>query len=437
MKTLFSLLLFPTLLLAQTEFLSLEDAWQIALRENPSEEIAQARLDQAEARYRQSQSRYHPLIGATASGSRIDYSDSSLQRLPPGTSDSTEIYDAGLQANWLLWDSGIRKNSMEAARFQRDATEAARLDSREQLLAQVGNAFTAAQLARANLRIAEADVEFQNRQLENSIRKEKAGLDSRTDRLNFEIRKLGAENTAIQQQANYESAMAALGALLGQPADQPLPPPVKLEPGSQNLPGEISDVNALWQTARENLPALNQAALLVEAARSNLQASKGEYGPEISLFGNLSAEREEDPSFGSEDVGNTVGVQISWDIWTGNARKQQVLEADALLRENQAAARQVQLRAIADIQQAHSEYLASVTAEKISEQTFELSKENRDLVEASYQAGRETLLRLNEAQRDFNNAGSRYVASRLQRQLAWIRLQQSTGTLRQQVNPAE
>lgn len=427
----------PLLLTAQENFLTLQEAWELAMKANPTEEIARARLEQAQARYQQARSSYQPRLGLTASGTRVEYSDTALNQFPPGAPDSADRYETGLQATWLLWNSGIRKNQVASARLQSEASEASLLDSREQLLADVGRAFTAAQLARANLRIAEADVEFQDRQLENSIRKEQAGLDSRTDRLNFEIRKLGAESTAVQQEANYVSSMAALAALLGLPEEAELPPPVKLDPEDKSLPEEIPDVELLWQQARETLPALRQAQLQVEAARAGVDAFKGEYGPDLSLFGNLSLEREEDPGFEEGDLGNAVGIQLSWDLWTGNARKQRVIEADAQLRETQAAARQVMLQALSAIKQSHAEYLASVQSETLSARTFELSEENRDLVEASYQAGRETLLRLNEAQRDFNNAGSRYVASRLQRQLAWIRLQQATGTLRRQVEIPE
>lgn len=430
--TLLLLLSFPALLLAQEDSLTLEQAWGISLRENPTEQIARARLEQAEARYNQARSSYQPRLALSAGGSRVEIAENSFTSFP-GQPDNAELYEAGLNATWLLWDNGTRKNQVASARFLSEASGAALLDSREQLLAEVGRAFTSAQLARANLQIAEADVEFQNRQLENSIRKEEAGLDSRTDRLNFEIRKLGAENTSVQQQAAYESAMAALGALLGQPAEQPLPPPVKLAPEDQKLPTEIPDVPTLWQQARETLPALEQAALREEAARAQVEALKGAYGPDLSAFGNLKAERRDDPSFENGDLGNAIGLQLSWDLWTGDVRKQRVIEADAQLRESQAQSRQVQLQAVSTIQQVHAEYVASVKSENISAKTYELSRENRDLVEASYQAGRETLLRLNEAQRDFNNAGSRYVSARLQRQLAWIRLQQATGTLRNQV----
>ncbi|WFB34780.1 TolC family protein [Kiritimatiellota bacterium B12222] len=434
MKTLLvSLLLFSPILFAQDEFLTLEQAWKIALAENPSEEMAQARLEQAQARYKQIKSSYQPRLGLSASGSRVEYSDNTLLQLPTGVSETADLYEASLQATWLLWDNGTRKNRVASARLQSEASEASLLSVREQLLAQVGRAFTSAQLARANLRIAEADMEFQNRQLDNSARKVNAGLDSRTDLLNFEIRKLAAESTAVQQQANYTSSMAALGALLGQPVDQPLPPPVQLTPEDSGLPAEIPDVDTLWKQAQISQPQLREAQLQVDASKANVRAFKGEYGPDLSAFGNLNADRNDDPAFSEGDLGNAVGLQLSWDLWTGNARKQQVIEAEALVREIEAQYRQVQLQVIADIQQAHAEYLAAIRSEKISAKTFELSKENRELVEASYQAGRETLLRLNEAQRDFNNAGVRYVSARLQRQLSWITLQQATGTLRAKV----
>jgi len=188
---------------------------------------------------------------------------------------------------------------------------------------------------------------------------------------------------------------------------------------------------------RNNLPALKQAELNVQAAEEELAALKGEYGPEISAFGTLSTDREEDPGFSGEDVGNTVGLQLSWDLWTGDRRKQRVEEARAAVEEARAALKQVRLRARAQLHENLSTYTASLKSENLSGRTLELSRENRNLVEASYQAGRETLLRLNEAQKDFNNAGARYAAASLQRRLAWIELQRAVGQLMDMVQPEE
>ncbi|MEX2608280.1 MAG: TolC family protein [Kiritimatiellia bacterium] len=429
---LFLILPLALTLRADNAALSLQNAWNMALADNPSEEVALARLQQAEARYQQARSQYHPRLSVQATGTRVEYSDTQLLRAP-GAPDSSELYKTGLNATWLLWDNGTRKNRVAAGGLEAEAALSAQADSRETLLAQVGRAFTAAQLARANLRIAEADMEFQNRQLENSRRKEAAGMDSRTDRLNFEIRKLTSEDTAVQQSANFEGAMAALGALLGQEAGEPLTPPVDIDDEEFSLPDDQTDLNALWHQAQTQLPILQQARLQEEAARAAGESVRGQFGPELAAFGNVSAEREEDPAFSGGDMGNSVGLQLSWDLWDGQLRKQQVREADARVREAAAQSRHVRLQAFAELQQAFSDYTASLKSETLSATILERSQENRNLIDASYEAGRETLLRLNEAQRDFNNAETRYATARLQRQLSWIELQKATGNLRAQV----
>lgn len=417
---------------ADDSALTLRKAWEMALADNPSEQAALARLQQAEARYRQARSQYQPRLSLQASGRRVEYSDTQFLRIPDGP-ESSELFEAGLNATWLLWDNGVRKHQVMAGGLEAEAALFARADSRETLLARVSRAFIAAQLARANLRIAEADMKFQSRQLENSRRKEAAGMDSRTDRLNFEIRKLTSEDTAVQQSAGYEGAMAALGALLGLEADQALPPPVDIDGNSDVFPEKEVEIDSLWHQAQTQLPLLQQVRLQEEAAQASSESVRGRFGPELAVFGNLSAEREEDPSFSDGDLGNSVGLQLSWELWDGNLRKQQVREADARAREAAARSREVRLQVFSELQQAVSDYNASLKSETLSATILERSRENRDLIEASYEAGRETLLRLNEAQRDFNNAETRHATARLQRQLSWIELLKATGTLRAQV----
>jgi len=424
------LILLPAILAAET--LELREAWALALEANPTEDIARARLEQAEARARAQRGTTQPRLQLEASGARIGYSDTTLANFPPGAPDNAELYDAGLQARWLLWDGGGRRNRIRAATLEAEAGASARDDSRERLLAEVASAFLSAQLARANLLIAENDREFQQRQLENSIRKEEAGVDSRTIRLNFEIRKLSSENNAIQQRAAYEGAMALLTALLGrEPGDPALPAPEPFDQAARTLPDELPELADLWARAVENAPALRLAEQREQAADAALSARRASRRPEVSAFGSVAAERRDDPGFSSDDVGNTVGLQMSWDIWDGNLRKEQIREAEALLEEARAENREAHLQLYASLRQARSDYLASVEAARIAARTLELSKENRDLVELAFNAGRETLLRLNEAQRDFTGAELRHTAAQLQRHLSWIDLKRSLGGLRQ------
>jgi len=418
-----SLLLLPLL---QAETLSIREAWELALEGNPTEEASIARLEQAKARLQQAQGAYQPRLDLTASGSRLEYSDTQKSRIPMAP-DAAEQYSAGVQLGWVVWNGGTRKAQVESLDLSLQAAEAGRLDSRETLLYEVGRAFTAAQLARENLQIAREDRDFQQALLEDSQRKEKAGLDSRTDSLNFEIRKLSAENVLVGQQAEFDQAMHVLAALLGVEDETVLPEPDALftqEPDYQ-VPDPVTD----WPEVRRTLPSLRQADLDLQAAQAQTEAQRGLLRPEVSVFGSLGVEREEDPNFSGDDLTNTIGLQVSWNIWDGGILREQVQESEALSSEVAAAVRQAELQARSIFRQSITRLISSRQSLDLTSKTRDLSQENRDLVEASYRAGRETLIRLNEAQRDFNNAGARYAAARLQLQLDYLDLLRSMGKL--------
>jgi outer membrane protein TolC len=409
-----------------TGSLTLSKAWEMALEANPTEEISLARVQQAVSRLQQAKGGYHPRLDLRASGSRLEYSESQKSRFPLAP-DAVEQFDIGVDATWLLWDSGTRKYRTEAAGRSLAAAEAGRSTSRANLLTDVGQAFTLAQLAKENLKIALEDVAFQARQLEDSARKEAAGLNSRADRLNFEIRKRGSESIAVREQARYEDAMAVLAALLGLESAASLPEPAELytEKPEMNVP----DPETVWSEVQQTLPELRQSAEQLASAELQVKSQQGTLRPDLSLFGNLRLEREEDPNFAGDDLTNAIGVQLTWSLWNGQILQEQVREQEALVREVEAADRQLRLQTRSRLEQAVANVRASDRALELTRETFELSRENRDLVEASYRAGRATLLRLNEAQRDFNNAGSRFAAARLQLQIDWINLQRAMGTI--------
>ena len=427
MKSLLTfLLLLATLPLFAEDTLTLEDAWRIALRDNPNEAVTRARFEQALSRIQLARSAYHPQLEATGNGARASFSESQ-QALNPLLDDSAEQFEAALRATWLLWDGGARRSRLNAAMEAADAAEASLKEIRMDLLANVGRAFTSAQLARENVRISTADAEFQNRQLQDIRRREAAGAASRADRLNFDIRRLAAENAAVTAKANYDTAMAALAALLGVDAGHPLPAPVAVDPdaAAQVAP----DYAEAWNAARTQLPALMRAEAQVRAAEANAAVERGAYRPTLAAFGDVIATRTDDPAFTGDDVGNTVGVQISWDLWDGGQRRSRLREATWAADEAAAGARGIELQAQSQLANAITAYNAAVRSEEITRETLELTRENRDLVEAAFRAGQESLLRLNEAQRDYTTAESRAVQARLNREQAWINLQRAKGTL--------
>jgi outer membrane protein TolC len=152
---------------------------------------ARNRVEQAKARVRQARAAYWPSLDASASYSETWLSDGQIdsQRwLDPSPDDSPETYQAGLEAGWLLFDGFGRRFQNAAARFGVEESEASHREARRLLAAAVAGSFFAAQLARENIAIAEANEAFNQRQLQEARVRRRVGTGSLSDELNFEIR---------------------------------------------------------------------------------------------------------------------------------------------------------------------------------------------------------------------------------------------------------
>lgn len=423
-------ILFPLLLTGihspASEGLSLSNAWDIALADSPSYQATRQRLEQAEARWRQSRSTYQPRITLQAGGTHLEYSDTDRLRIP-GAPDSADQFNAGLQAEWLLFDGGTRKGSAAAARAEADAGLEQVNQARQDLMRAVAGTFFTAQLSRENIRIAKADAAFNARQLAESELRHAAGQTSHADTLNFAIRMNSASTTVVLAENDYNAALASLAALLGQEISLDLPEPVALETPSSVTPAP--GFPSAWSVAATNLPGLIALRHGVRQAEAGAGAVRGTYLPDLALFGGVEASREEDPNFASGDVGQTVGISVSVDLWDGRQRRAQLREAKARISEARAILAQAELDAQSALRSALGTYDASRERMRLSDKTLTMSRENRDLIEKAYRAGSESLLRLNEAQRDYNTAEARAVLARIQFENARIALDAAMGVL--------
>jgi outer membrane protein len=408
-------------MLRAEETISLEKAWDLALRDSPSFEASRERLQQAEARWRQARSANQPRLGLEAGGTRVDYRENQ-QILQPGMEDSADQFRAALQASWLLLDGGTRGQNIRAARLGAEVGEANLGQARQQLLGAVARAYFATQLAREAMRIATADAAFNARQFEEARLRHDAGRGTHADTLNFEIRMNSASTTVATARSEWTASTAALAALIAweNQASEPVPQALAAEIPELATPG--------GEPALEERPDLRALRGLIEQSKASARAVRGEYLPELRLNGGVEALREDDPDFASGDVGSNVGIALSVDLWDGASRKQRVKEAWAKVREAEAEYAQALLDARAEYRAAIATLEANRHRLRLSERNRALAEENRNLIEMAYRAGSETLLRLNEAQRDLTTAESQAALARIQVNNAEIALRLAAGT---------
>jgi len=417
--------------------LDLKTAARISLAANPTLAAAAARVQQAVERMNQAKADYWPRLDLTASATSVWQSDNDLEtnramaRLfdPAGMVDNPEDrYNTGLVASWKVFDGFARKFTNAAARFGRDQSKAALDDSRRQLLSLVASAYFAAQLIRKNVDIAWADEEFNKRQLVEAKARSRMGTGSLSNELNFKIHINNARVARIQAERNYEAAKYALAALLGlQEASFPLT--VKLAPLENETKDELARPNTeeLIAYAHKRRPDIRQSEYSIRQAEAQVGLARSRFYPGLDLLAGIDGARTENLRFEEDDFGASVGLRLSFNLFSGGADRARVKEARARAEELEKNLENLRITVTSEVRDSLAQLLSAQAQLRLQRINAELVQTNRDLVDKEYTAGQASLVRLNEAQRDLVTAQSRLALALATMRQAWFNLETGTG----------
>ncbi len=448
--------------------LDLETAHRRALSDNPGLQAAALRVEQARQRLTQARALYFPSLAATYSASKTWLSDRAVngaraqayeQAKTPLSSilntpnpnpfsqfaqvgntlvmarhtrntvdDTVDSYALGLQAQYILFNGFERKFTYAIARFARQETEAAQNEAARLLLDAVAQSFYAVQLARENVAIAKADIEFNERLLKEAKVRREVGTGSLSDELNFEVQIRSARSALLNAKRTWKVARVTLAALMGLP-DSDLPEHVVLATLAEEKEEELlpPGVDEQIDYALSHRPDLQRNRYSVERARAQVGQKRAQFFPQVSLFASQDASLSDDSHFEDEDFSSTVGFNISQTLFAGGANYAAWKEARYARQEAERLLSDVELGVVSDVREAVANLTTAQEELRLQRATTDYVKRNRDLVEKEYNAGQGALVRLTQAQRDLIAAESRLAQGQVSLQQAWHNLRTSTG----------
>jgi outer membrane protein TolC len=464
-------------LFALPPVLDLETSKRIALRDNPGLDASRQRVEAARQRVRQAQSAWLPTVffnGAASNTwiSENDYKAARNQALwTPITTTAQQIveptlqavgmgqtnallsaanslaeatanglaarravdndlttYSALFEAQWVLFDGFSRKFNVAATRFNRMEFEAAHLEAQRLLLSAVASAYYSAALAREELTIAQADEAFNLRQLNDAQARRRVGTGSLSDELNFEVRVNNARSEVIRATRSHELALIGLAELMALPAAN-MPDRTELAPLGEDPPEMLAqpEADALINLAIEERPDLARDEFAIARTGAEAKARKGEFLPDVSVFARRQAVLTEDGLPGQDDFDSTVGLNVSYEIYTGGRRMARYREAQALRREAEYLASESALAVASEVREAVENLAAAQKQLFLQRANAQFVQRNRELVEKEYDAGQASLVRLNEAQRDLIAQQGQLALARVTLRQAWHDLLTATG----------
>ena len=388
------------------KYLTLAEAQDIAVQNNPSFRQAYFAIVAARAQYYSAYTYYLPTVSTY-----VKFGQKHNEFLKAGYGPDTTGFTttAGLNVQLTVFDSFVREMNILGARHSWKQTVEAENDARRLLIRNVATAYNNVLLAAAQIRIADANMKFQWQLLKDTELKFAVGASPLSDVLNFKTKYNSAENNLYSAQYSYVVSKYALAALMGL-TEGDIPSTVRF-PDMPTADGEmLSDINVYLDTALANRPDLKGAREAVEVARYNYYSSIANFGPTVNFnfgieVGNYNTYTH---SVGTRDRYNQYnwnwGFDVSWTLFAGGRRFLTMRQKEALLTQADYAAESQWITVIQEVRTAYDNYVTSLKQVKLNQKNLEIVRKMRDLVNEEYIAGSKGITRLNEAQNDLVNA---------------------------------
>ncbi|HFQ90186.1 MAG TPA: TolC family protein, partial [Desulfobulbus sp.] len=147
----------------------------------------------------------------------------------------------------------------------------------------------------------------------------------------------------------------------------------------------------------------------------------------IQLAGVYNGTRQGDFTLSGEDFGDTISLNVAWNLFSGGADRARLFEAKQKRREAVYTMDSLRNQVASQVRQALAHLAAAREQVVLQRQSVTLVEENRDLAKNEYEAGETSLVRLNEAQRDLTTTYGRLAQALVSYHLARQRLLAATG----------
>jgi len=458
----------PSVFDYRTRPYTLDEAVQLALKQNPSILSQVQQLKVEKGLFYQAQSKLLPQVTAASSYSQNDsalvpsvsraavpnldllaipggqpltvaggaINTESLARVPlsslvgSGASVPLQSWQVTLTVSQLIWDGGASIASRRAARINEDAAYYTLRDTIDSVVQTVRTQFYQILLNRALVQVQEESVNLLQSQLEDQKSRFEAGTVPQFNVLQAEGQLQNQIPQLIAAQNNYRISQYTLARTLGIPADRQYvtdnPLPVVGELGFNPIKYDLA--SALI-AARANRPFLKAQRSAILASVENITVKAAGFQPTVKA--DIGLEQRSSPV--SNNLNNTLqgwflGLTANWNIFDGLLTYGQVKQARAQLEQSKVtyddSVRQVELEvgtAVSNLRQAAQTVDSAQTGVNVNLEALRLADER-------LAAGTGTQLDVLNAQTQLTTARSNLVQAQFSYISAVAAFQQATAT---------
>lgn len=406
--------------------LTLDDALQLARKNNRDLQAARARLTGAEASIEQARAALLPTVSAQGKYSHnipdVTISIPNGMGQPPTRSAITpaDQLDASLTAVVPLVVPAAYP-AYAAAEKSRSASEADFRVTETRLLFTTAQAFYAAAGTDELVSARHHAVEVAEQTLINARARFESGTATKVETTRAQLAVVRAQQTEREAREQQANVYAQLATLIRTPSGFVVqPPPIDATTTALEAP------EVLVTRALNSRPELSAHQLRLEALGANIDSLRWRWAPTVSAFGNARAFNY--TGFSGQNAAYVFGVQLDWLIFDAGTRDAQRHGLEAQQLDTRLQLEQVRSAVADDVRQARRAIDTRRSALEASQLAVALSQETLALVRVQYEAGTALQIDLLAAQDNLIGAEVGLAQSRFDLALADLTLQRNAGT---------
>jgi len=317
-----------------------------------------------------------------------------------------------LQVQQLIERGGKRQLRAEQAGAQVEAARATVLDTLRQQTFQLRQAFSAAVLARENLKLAELANEQYERTEKLTQTRVDNGEAAPVEIYRVRAGRLAYRQAVVQARTAYQQALHDVANLLGS------------EQSSFDVVGEFNErpvnqtLEQLRTTALDSRPDLKAARHALDAAERGTHLAEAQRHRDINVGVEYQRVAED----------STVGMIVQFPLFVFNNQKAAAAQATALQLAARSQYQQARMQALTDVEKAYQAYIAAKEAlELFSKDNLAQVDKLRQVAAFSFKEGATSLLEALDAQRTANQTLAAYNQARADYQVSVWQLEQAIG----------
>jgi outer membrane protein len=369
--------------------LTLKDAIQIGLVNQPRLNIARSQADASRSQVQRANARYYPSVSPS-----VSYTNqvSAFQFQGQTNTSSVEQTISQIGLRQTLFDSGRREENLLLAKYNAKASDQNVLDSRQVIIANVSVSYYDLQRQKELLKVADSSVTRAKSTLDATKAFADAGTSAKKDIFqaqsdyeNALVQQIIAQNNVRLAVTNLKNAMGIVTPIAIVTPDEALPEPP--------LEADKTPVTSYLDDAFKNRPDLKRDTSTIDASRHNVKLAQIDNG--VQLQADFSGGYRVNPNPGEN---RTLAASVSYPLFDGGLTRAAVRGSKAQLdqaREQLELSRQtVQL----DVEQAYLQREEARARILATQSALKAARTNYDAATAARQEGAGTILDVITAQ---------------------------------------